>query len=189
MNRKKSATLQLSAICVGGLIAFGSAAIAQQAGTYTGQTADGHPVSITVGVDPNNGDFEVPGAGFNFTLVCDKTGETFGSGWAIGFTNGADIINHKFAYAFDYPESYLPFSMTFHGKLSVKGKVALRDAAFNPATGYTTEPTKLQFCDSDQPFTATYSGADASPAAAPGTVRIQGRDFQTVRSFPVKASQ
>jgi hypothetical protein len=176
---KRTALIAAAALAVG----FTGTARAQQVGEYDGQTADGNPVAIVVGNDSGTGNLEVTAAEFDFVITCKKSGDQLGWGWYIGFADGADIIGGDFSYALAYSYAYLPFSMTFKGKNSVKGEVALREPQFNPANGYTLPPNKTQDCVSDQPFTATFSGAPKLHAA-PGTVTIKSRN--TTMLVPLK---
>jgi hypothetical protein len=177
---KRTALMAAAALAV----ALTGTARAQQAGEYDGQTADGNPVAIVVGNDSGTGNFEVTVAEFDFVIACKKSGDQLGSGWYIGFPDGYDILDGDFSYAIAYSDAYLPFSMHFKGKKSVKGEVALTEPMFNPVSGYNTPPKKTQTCSSDQPFTATFSGAVPKLRVAPGTVTIKTRN--TTMLVPLK---
>lgn len=165
-----------------GALAIGSNASAQQAGEYDGQTADGLPVQIIVAVDQSTGKFEIQGVGFNFTLLCQKSGDHLGESWGVFPAAGADIIKGKFSDAVTNQDDYLPFSMTFKGKKSVSGDVALTETDFNPAIHYNTPPKKEQYCSSDEKFTATFSGAPKLKGKA-GTMTIRSRNTSIVASL------
>jgi hypothetical protein len=165
-------------------VAFTGTARAQQVGEYDGQTADGNAVAFVVGNDSSTGNLEITAAAMNFVIGCKKSGDQLGWGWYIGFADGADIIGGDFSYALTYPYAYLPFSLHFKGKNSLKGEVALREPMFNPANGYTLPPHHTQDCISDQPFTATFSGPVAKLRLAPGTVTVKSR--KTTMVLPVK---
>lgn len=162
---------------------IGPNAFAQQSGTYSGTTGDGNPISISVGVDGSTGNFEVTGVAIDFTLTCKKSQEQFGSDWGIGFASGADIINGKFSYALTYTGDYLPMKFKFQGTTSVKGKIGLTEPSFNPAFNYTLPPKAMQECASDQPFTATFDGADIVTKLAPGTVTIRRSNSTTTAAL------
>jgi hypothetical protein len=176
----KKALLVCAASCG---LAMSFAANAQQVGEYDGQTGDGNGVQILVAQDPNNNNLEVAAVGFGFSLLCKKSGDQKGTSWAIFFPDGNDIIGGKFSYSLAYEDSYLPFSMTFKGKKSVSGNTGLWDANINPAIGYSTPPKKAQLCVSQQPFTATFSGARVHLNGKPGTVVIRNKNSTTVASI------
>jgi hypothetical protein len=165
-------------------LALAFAAHAQQAGEYDGQTADGLPMQILVKKDPLSGKLEVSAVAFNYSLLCQKSGDTRGEGWAIYLADGGDIVKGKFSYAIEYSNDYLPFSMTFKGKDKVSGETALTEPNFNPAYGYSVPPKKMQLCSSDQPFTATFAGARKMQTGKPGTVVIRSKNVTTVA--PIK---
>lgn len=164
-------------------LALSFAANAQQVGEYDGQTADGLPMQILVAQDPNNGNLEVSAVAFNYDLRCHKSGDQKGEGWAIYLADGGDIVKGKFAYALEYNNDYLPFSITFKGKKDASGETALTEPSFNPAVGYNVPPKKMQLCSSDQPFTASFKGAPTMQHGKPGTVTIRSHNVTTIATI------
>jgi hypothetical protein len=168
---------------IGALVAS-SAVQAQQIGTYTGMTEDGSSVTITVAQDPNNDNLEIKVIAFGVSLLCQKSKETLNY-IGIGFNDGADIVGGKFSYASSgFFDIDLVTAMAFHGTNSVKGKVGVNFAAFDPAIGHDTLTNKVQVCVSPkQPFSATFSGADSRLNLAPGTVVVRGARGTQTRSL------
>jgi len=96
----------------------------------------------------------------------------------IGLGDGRDIADDgTFSYASSgFFDIDLVTSMTFKGTKNLKGKVGVNLAAFVPAIGHTTLTSKVQPCVSpNQPFTATFSGADVSRALPAGAVSVSPR--------------
>jgi hypothetical protein len=164
-----------------------STAQAQQIGNYTGTTEDGSSVLITVAQDPNNTNLEVTVVAFGITALCEKSKETL-SYIGIGINDGGDIFRGKFSYVSSgFSNIDLVTSMTFHGTKSVKGKVGVNFAAFDPALGHETLINKVQVCISrPQSFSATFSGTDAKADIPAGTATISGPGQKTTRSVMVR---
>lgn len=162
-----------------GLLAA-SAAQAQAIGNYTGTTADGSSVTITVAQDPNNANLEIKVIAFGISALCEKSKETLNY-IGIGFGDGYDIVNGKFSYvSSDFSNIDLVTSMTFHGTQSVKGRVGVNFAAFDPAIGHEKLTTKVQACVSPtQTFSATNGGDSAGLDLPAGTVTIGGPNGKT----------
>jgi hypothetical protein len=164
-----------------------STAQAQQIGTYTGTTTDGSSVTITVAQDPNNANLEIKVIAFGVNLLCQKSNETLNY-IGIGFNDGSDIVGGKFSYASsDFFDIDLVTSMTFHGTQSVKGRVGVNFAAFNPAIGHEKLTEKVQVCVSpSQAFSATFSGNHAGLNLPAGTVTIGGPGGKRVQRLTPK---
>jgi hypothetical protein len=170
-----------------GALAAGSAAHAQQIGTYTGTTEDGSSVTITVAQDPNNANLEIKVLAFGISALCEKSKETLNY-IGIGFNDGYDIIGGNFSYASSgFFDIDLVTAMTFHGTRSVKGKVGVNFAAFNPAIGHQTLTNKVQVCVSPkQPFSATFSGAESRLNLPPGTVTVHAPGMSAAQTLSVR---
>ncbi len=164
-----------------------SAAQAQAIGTYTGTTADGSSVTITVAQDPNNANLEIKVIAFGVSLLCQKSKETLNY-IGIGFNDGSDIVDGKFSYtSSDFFDIDLVTSMTFHGSQSVKGRVGVNFAAFQPAIGHEKLTTKVQACVSPtQTFSATNTGHEAGLDLPAGTVTIGRSDGKTTQRLMLK---
>lgn len=164
-----------------------SAAQAQAIGNYTGTTADGSSVTITVAQDPNNANLEVKVIAFGVNLLCEKSKETLNY-IGIGLGDGYDIVDGKFSYASSgFFDIDLVTNMTFRGSQSVKGRVGVNFAAFNPAIGHETLITRTQACVSpNQTFSATNTGHGASLDLPAGSVTIGGPDGKTIQRLTLK---
>jgi hypothetical protein len=153
-------------------------AMAQQVGEYTGTMQDGSSVTIDVGTDPDTGKLEVTTIAFGVTDVCQNSKETlFYVG--VGLGDGHDISSKgKLSYASDeFFDIDMVTSMTFKGTKSVSGKGAAYLAAFNPAIGHEKLTTKTQACVSpNQPFTATFSGADTPSRLPAGASKVSATE-------------
>jgi hypothetical protein len=170
-----------------GALAASTAAQAQQAGTYTGTTEDGSAVTITVAQDPNNDNLEVKVIAFDISALCQKSKETLND-IGIGLGDGYDIVGGTFSYASSgFFDIDLVTAMTFHGTHSVKGKVGVNFAAFDPALGHQTLTNKVQACVSPkQPFSATFSGAESRLGLPPGTMTVHGPGGSTTQTLSVR---
>jgi hypothetical protein len=168
------------ALSAGLAMLFSGAAEAQHIGTYTGTTADGAAVNITVDKDTGTGNFEVTLLSFGVDMACSKSGETL-STLGIGLGTGHDIVNHQFHYSSaNFTDISLVTDMTFHGTDGIKGTVAAAVAAFNPALGHDTFAKMIQRCaDPNQTFTATRTSAPARPMP-PAAVTMRDRTGTTI---------
>jgi hypothetical protein len=178
MQMRPSKALSFSLVLSAG-VALATLADAQQAGTYVGQTSDGHAVHVTVGVDPANGDFEVTSVDWDYSILCAKSLEVLDGGIGFGFGDGADILNGKFASEFHGQSGYLTTSMTFKGTDFVKGRLGDIFPRFDPAVGYTAPPKKTQTCASSEPFTANFSGGAPGRPIPANTLRLRDANTET----------
>ena len=155
-------TLAFSLLCAMALSTPGSA---QQAGTYSGTSADGQAVSFTVGLDGNNF-LAVTSASVDFAAPCrGGTAPTLYSGW--GFATDSVINNHKATMTAPDPFFYIVATLKFSGS-TVTGNIVTRAPYLDPGN---TPPKLADFCESPlQAFSATYSGP-ASEALPTGTMR------------------
>jgi hypothetical protein len=163
MTKLRYPTLAFSALCA---MAVSTAGWAQQAGTYSGTSADGSNVSFTVGTDSNN-DLAVTGASINFTAPCKGgTTPTVYSGW--GFGTDAVITKNKASMVASDNFFYITADLKFSGS-TVTGTVTTRVPDLDPGS---TPPTKADFCESPkQAFSATLNGTGPSvPDLPPGAM-------------------
>ena len=184
MNERQGLGRSIFAIGALSVCALTSTAMAQQQGTYVGQTKDGHSVSFTVGYDSGTGNYNVTGGTVYTMPLCQKTKESFEEEWIFNFGSNVDIIDGKWSYTIAYHVDFLPLHMTFKGKKSLSGTISVTEADFNPASNYSTRPTKEQFCVFKQPFTASYQGPNALTLLESGKVKIERPDSQTVITLP-----
>jgi hypothetical protein len=148
----------LSAICAVG-IAFPAAA--QQAGTYSGVTADGNPISFSLGSDPNTGKLELTSLNVTFKAECAATGTSITKGYYIGLATGTDVRKGKVSYVYRAdPQIYIGTTIDFPNKTTATGSTGSRIALLVPGN----PPSKAQLCVSQrQAFQATFQTAGAAP--------------------------
>jgi hypothetical protein len=97
-------------------------------------------------------------------------------------------VGGKFSYvSSDFSNIDLVTNMTFHGTQSVKGKVGVNFAAFDPAIGHEKLISKTQACISpNQAFSATNAGNKAGLDLPAGTVMVGGPDGKTIHRLTLK---
>jgi hypothetical protein len=145
------------------LATLATPAVAQQAGSYAGTSADGSYVSLTV--TESGGVFTITGMNVNMLAACKHTGNTANEGW--GFYVGTQVVDHfaNFVSGNDY--YYTTGNITWPSKNKAVGRIESWTATF---TSSARPPTDSQFCISkDQKFTLTFQGAADVSAAAPGS--------------------
>ena len=163
MSKFRYPTLAFSVLCAMALSTPGSA---QQAGTYSGTSADGQPISFTVGLDGDSV-LAVTGASISFEAPCKGgTAPTLFSGW--GFGTDAVITNKRASLVAPDPFFYITASLRFVGS-NVTGTITTRAPYLDPGK---TPPNKADFCESPlQAYSATFSGTGPdAPALPQGTV-------------------
>jgi hypothetical protein len=144
-----------------------AALAAPTAGTYTGTSADGQGISLTVGTD-GNGDLAITSASISIQATCMPGGTTAYTGW--GYGQDAVIAKNKFSYVESFDYLYEPVKGTFSGD-TITGTISSDVPGFAAVTK--GAPTKSVFCKSlTQSFTATLS-ASAS-LKAPGVAIYNG---------------
>jgi len=130
---------------------FAGTAEAQKAGTYSGTSADGAFISLTV---TGTGPFTITSMNVNFIAPCN-VGSPANEGW--GFFLGQMVVpaGMQFSTGNDY---YLTTgSLSFPSNNKVKGTVISRTAVFDPAF---SPPHGARFCTSPkQKFNLTYQTA------------------------------
>ncbi len=154
---------------VAALLAGTIAAHAQHVGTYTGTAHDGSTVFVTVGKDPNNGNFELKSLTFGVSTTCLKTLEHI-SFVGVSLGDGFDVVDQRASYVSqNFSATDLAATMLFHGTTQLQGTVGLTFAAIDPAFGHNTLTKKVQACFAPkQTFAATRSSdVPAAPALPP----------------------
>ena len=164
MSKSRYATLAFSALCA---MALSTPGLAQKAGTYSGTSADGEPLSFTVGLDGNNV-LAVTGASISFIAPCKGgTVPTLSSG--SGFSSDAVITGHKASIVAPDPFFYITASLKFAGT-RVTGLITTRSPYLDPGK---TPPNKADFCESPlQAYSATFSGPGSSLPTLPAGTAI-----------------
>jgi hypothetical protein len=131
-------------------------AFAQTAGTYSGTTADGNPISMTVMGSGSN--YAVTGFTLNYTADCAHSGGSidgnFASGANFPLTNGAADFS---LIVFQAVDSF--GSLHFVGNHTIKGTLTTDQATFDPGS---TPPKRAEFCQSPKQAFTLEKGAPAS---------------------------
>jgi hypothetical protein len=144
------------------------AARAQQAGTYSGTSADGQNVSFVVGTDSNTGKLQITSFNLGITAPCHPGSYTYSTAWGVG-GDGKDLTSHSTTYTYSFGYLYLVASMKFTSA-GATGKITSYTPTFAPVNS--GHPKKSVFCKSPQQgFTTTYAAtssvASAHSAATP----------------------
>jgi hypothetical protein len=161
VNPLRYKTLAFAALCA---MAWSTAGQAQQAGTYSGTSADGEPLSFIVGTDFNTGNLAVLGATVSFYAPCRSQGNPVNTTWGFGFTQ--DIKNGKASLSYtDTYYFYITANFVFNGT-AVTGSITSRTATFVPGNPV---PNKAQYCIAPkQAFSANLSLDAKTPPLPPG---------------------
>ncbi len=148
----------LSALC---MVGIGFPAAAQEAGTYSGQTADGNPISFSLGSDPNTGKLELTSLNVTFKAQCAATGTSVTKGYYIGLATGTDVRKGKVSYVYSAdPQIYISTAIDFPNKTTASGSTGSRIALLIPGS----PPSKAQLCVSQrQAFQAAFQTAGPAP--------------------------
>src|ERR1700722_13537921 len=123
MRKSLSATMALGLSCAA---MFSLAAHAQQVGTYSGTTADGDPISITVGIDPNNSSFQVQGMNVDFSAPCKGAGAGYTLNTAWGFGVAQDIVRGRARVLADDNYFNIQAVLTFPDSADITGTIDTR---------------------------------------------------------------
>jgi hypothetical protein len=159
MKQLRYMTLACAALCT---LAWSSAGQAQQAGTYSGTSADGEPVSFIVGTDFNTGKLAVLGATVSFYAPCRSPSNPVDTTWGFGFTQ--DIVSGKASFSYsDQYYFYITANFVFNGT-DVTGSITSRTSSFVSGNGV---PARAVYCMSPkQAFSANF-GSDAKTPPLP----------------------
>jgi hypothetical protein len=140
----------LSVAAVLALLGMANGAQAQKAGTYSGTSADGGNISLTItGSEP----FMLSNMNVNFMGAC-KNGEMVSEGWGffLGMpvdSSGIDFLSHNDYY-------YIDGNLRFPNSNTVKGSITSRTAVFVASAA---APMQATYCKSaKQAFTLKYQG-------------------------------
>jgi hypothetical protein len=156
-----------TAVLAAGLaLGASGAAFAQTAGTFSGTTADGNPISMTV--MGSGSDYTVTGFTLNYTADCAHSGSSlfgnFASGANFPLTNGAadfSLTVFQSVYTFG--------SLHFVGNHTIKGTITTDQAAFDPGS---TPPKRAEFCESPKQAFTMDKGASADAQALKPVVAV-----------------
>jgi len=138
-----------------GIINVGGAAIiatvlatpstAQQAGTYTGTSADGQNLTFVVGTDTNTGYYALTSAGISFSAPCKNSSVVLTTSWGFGLLQ--DIIDRKTGQ-FSSTDTYFTFDLKLDFSvdgLSATGTIRTYSPTLDPVG---SKPTKALLCES-----------------------------------------
>lgn len=155
----------VSATALAAVAAMPLAARAQQAGVYSGTTADGNTITFTIGTDSNTGALQVTALGFGLTDTCNPGGFTYSTGWGLG-GDGTDLTGSTGTYNYTgYGYLYVSATLKFTGN-TLTGTILNATPTLIQPTTAGSEPKKAAYCSGKkQKFIATYS---ASAAKMPG---------------------
>ncbi len=143
-------------------------AAAQQAGFYTGRTADGNAISFDVGTNAQ-GQLALMDLAIKFTAACSQSGSSISQSWHFFFSGGLPIVNGHVKHLENNPQLYLLNSLSFHGD-HVSGSTEARLPVLNDG-----KSGAMQLCASGkQAFKAGFQSADGiGPFDHPGTARLK----------------
>lgn len=154
------------------LVASTLPGIAQKVGSYTGQSADGNTVSLTVTGSP--GSYEIGNMSVGFTAPC-KSG-TATEGW--GFTLNTPLAsNGSTPFVSRNDEYYISGGLHFTSNTKIEGNIESRTAVFVPGP---TPPTAAHFCHSPkQSFTLKFQSTSMPVSIGPGNQVVHRIDPET----------
>ncbi len=147
-------------------MAVSHAALAQQAGTYSGSAKDGSNISFTIGTDTNTGALQVTGVGIGLIDTCNPGGFTYNTGWGLG-GDGTDLTGNTGTYTSSFGYLYVTATLKFSGDV-LTGTVENATPTLVEPTSGSGEPKKAAYCSSKkQTFRATLQSGNAARATAP----------------------
>jgi hypothetical protein len=142
---------------VAGIGLAGQPAFAQQVGSYSGQTADGSPISFDVGVNAQ-GQPALMDMSVRFTAACAQSGSSVTQSWKFFFYSGLPIADGKVKHLENNPQLYLLNNVRF-GQHSASGTTEARLPVLLSGKSSST----VQLCGSSaQAFKAKFHEADGS---------------------------
>lgn len=167
--RVKSLYLCAASASIACLLPIAPAAAQQQAGAYSGHTADGNAISFDV-VGDAQGHFALSDLAIQFTAGCVQTGSSITQSWHFFFSAGLPIEHGRVKHVENNPQLYLLNSLNFHGT-RVTGTTEARLPILVP--GKTSQTAQL--CASGkQAFEAKLQTPEGSgPFDHPGTARLR----------------
>lgn len=133
-----------------GLLLACAGALAQTPGTYTGTTAQGQAITITISAPPPGGRPMLTFVQVGFAQACALTGRTITTGYAFGANVpvGAQGDIHRKLF---FTRAYGTLDATFDGVATYTGTTSVQAAYLQP-----TLPLEAENCNaSNVPFTAT----------------------------------
>jgi hypothetical protein len=151
----------------GSLILAAQSASAQQAGAYSGQTADGNPITFDVGVNAQ-GQAALMDMSIRFTAVCPQSGTSITQSWKFFFYTGIPIVNGRVRHIENNPQLYLLNNVKF-GNHSASGTTEARLPVL------VADKNSVQLCtSSSQAFKTKFHAADGSnPFERPGDAHLR----------------
>ncbi len=152
MNFTRAAGLTIAAGSIGLLLPL--TASAQQVGTYTGTSATGQTVTVTVGLDAGTGQYQLTEIDGGITENCAK-GDNPQVGWGWGFQMGQDFSGTLVTNTLYTSTLYVKTTLKFVGTDTIKGQFVSSAPSF--VVSSTVPPTQIQLCHSGKvPFTLSF---------------------------------
>jgi hypothetical protein len=153
-------------------LATATGTLAQQAGNYSGTTADGHTITLTV--TESGGIFSITTMNVSFLANCNIPGNTIYEGW--GFYLGQPFVSGALNFVSHNDYYYIFGKAHFSGNTVINGVITSLTATFAPGN---TPPIKSQFCKSpNQAFSLTKQPAAELPPVAPGTAVVRHLEIE-----------
>lgn len=141
----------------GFLVLAVQSALAEQAGAYSGRTADGNAVTFDVGVNAQ-GQAALMDMSVRFTAACPQSGSSITQSWKFFFYTGLPIVNGHVKHLENNPQLYLLNNVKF-GKHGASGTTEAR----LPVLIAGKSGNGVQLCASaPQAFRAEFHPADGS---------------------------
>ena len=141
----------------GFVVLAAQSASAQQAGAYSGRTADGNAITFDVGVNAQ-GQAALMDMSVRFTATCPQSGSSITQSWKFFFYSGLPIVNGRVKHLENNPQLYLLNSVKF-GKHGASGTTEAR----LPVLIAGKSGSSVQLCASaPQAFKAEFHPVDGS---------------------------
>lgn len=157
MNARAKLFGLVASAAVASILPSVHATAAQQAGTYSGHTADGNTISFDVGSNPQ-GQPVLLDVAIKFSAFCPQAGSSMAQSWKFFFSNGLPIVHGHVKHLENGPQLYLLNAINFHS-----GRVSGTTEAKLPMLEPGKSPSSTQLCSSaKQAFEASYQGADGT---------------------------
>ena len=157
MNARAKLLGIVASAALASTLPLAQATAAQQAGTYSGHTADGNAISFDVGTNPQ-GQPVLLDVAIKFTALCPQAGSSITQSWKFFFSNGLPIVHGHVKHVENNPQLYLLNAINIHG-----GKASGTTEAKLPMLEPGKSPGGAQLCYSaSQAFEAAYQEADGA---------------------------
>src|SRR5437868_246007 len=155
MHTKLGAVLACGLLC--GVLGS-SGASAQVAGTYSGTSADGQSISITVTFDSGTGFYEITGATVFYSARCTGLGTGISINEGLGWDPGTELPPGANQMTFSGNEENIFANIGWHKSTNAfTGNIDTRIAALVP--NGVSRPNHVMYCESaSEPLTPSTQG-------------------------------